>query len=481
MPQEIDVPVRDPELFRHVLPEGRFEELRRASQEARDLLDGRIVWNVNSTARGGGVVELLRPLVGYARGAGVDARWVVIDGSPEFFDLTKRIHNRLHGSEGDAGPLDEQARRLYEDVLAANLAGLAARVREGDVIILHDPQPAGLAPSLHSIAGALIWRCHVGVDTPNDLVREAWQFLLPYVGHADAAVFSREAFVWDGLDRDRVVIITPTIDVFTPKNEDLSPETVLAVLRAAALVGGRSEMPVTFARQDGTPARVERQAKIVEDAPVEPETPLVVQVSRWDALKDPVGVIRGFAEHVSPDTGAHLIYAGPAVEAVADDPEGMRVLREAMTARSLLPAEARARVHLVTLPMDDPDENAVMVNALQRHARVIAQKSLAEGFGLTVAEAMWKGRPVVASKVGGIQEQIVHEQSGILLEDPRDLGAFGEAITRLLNDPERAEQIGRNARARVQDRFLSARSLLDYFALIRQLVREESPRRRAAA
>ncbi|MGZ4409537.1 MAG: glycosyltransferase, partial [Gaiellaceae bacterium] len=113
MPQEIDVPVRDPELFRHVLPEGRFEELRRASQEARDLLDGRIVWNVNSTARGGGVVELLRPLVGYARGAGVDARWVVIDGSPEFFDLTKRIHNRLHGSEGDAGPLDEQARRLY--------------------------------------------------------------------------------------------------------------------------------------------------------------------------------------------------------------------------------------------------------------------------------------------------------------------------------------------------------------------------------
>ncbi|MGZ6593574.1 MAG: glycosyltransferase [Gaiellaceae bacterium] len=152
-----------------------------------------------------------------------------------------------------------------------------------------------------------------------------------------------------------------------------------------------------------------------------------------------------------------------------------------MIARSLLPAEARARVHLVTLPMDDPDENAVMVNALQRHARVITQKSLAEGFGLTVAEAMWKARPVVASKVGGIQEQIVHEQSGIVLDDPRDLEAFGKAITRLLSDPERAEQIGRNARSRVRDRFLSARSLLDYFALIRGLVREESPRRRAAA
>ncbi|MGZ6593573.1 MAG: hypothetical protein ACXVE5_16730 [Gaiellaceae bacterium] len=163
----------------------------------------------------------------------------------------------------------------------------------------------------------MIWRCHVGVDTTNDLVREAWEFLLPYVRHADAAVFSREAFVWDGLDRDRVTIITPTIDVFTPKNDDLSPETVLAVLRAAALVGGRSEAPVTFSRQDGTPARVEREAKIVEDAPVEPETPLVVQVSRWDALKDPIGVIRGFAEHVPAETGAHLLYAGPAVDAVA--------------------------------------------------------------------------------------------------------------------------------------------------------------------
>ncbi|MGZ6989347.1 MAG: glycosyltransferase, partial [Thermoanaerobaculia bacterium] len=377
MPQEIDVPVRDPELFRRVLPAKRFEELRRVSQEARELLSGRVVWNVNSTGRGGGVAELLRPLVGYARGAGVDARWVVIDGSREFFDLTKRIHNRLHGAPGDVSPLDEQARRLYEDVLAANLASFAPRVREGDVILLHDPQTAGMAPSLRSIAGALIWRCHVGMDTPNEFAREAWAFLLPYVRHADAAVFSREAFLWDGLDRDRVVIITPTIDVFTPKNEDLSPETVLAVLRAAALVGRGSKTPVTFSRQDGTPVRVERRATIVEDAPVEPETPLVVQISRWDALKDPIGVIRGFAEHVPPDTGAHLLYAGPAVEAVSDDPEGMRVLRDARIARSLLPAEARARVHLVTLPMDDPDENAVMVNALQRHARVITQKSLA--------------------------------------------------------------------------------------------------------
>ena len=215
MPQEIDVPARDPERFRSVLPEERFEEFRRASEEARQLLAGRIVWNVNSTARGGGVVELLRPLVGYARGAGVDARWLVIDGSPGFFEVTKRIHNRLHGSPGDGGALDEQARRLYEDVLAANLAEFAPRVREGDIVILHDPQPAGMAPALRAVAGALIWRCHVGVDEPNELVRQAWAFLLPYVRHADGVVFSREAFVWEGLDRDRVAVITPTIDAFT--------------------------------------------------------------------------------------------------------------------------------------------------------------------------------------------------------------------------------------------------------------------------
>ncbi len=474
MPQDVDVAIRDPERFRAVLPSERYEEFRRGMLEARELLAGRVVWNVNSTARGGGVVELLRPLVGYARGAGVDARWVVIDGTPGFFDVTKRIHNRLHGLEGDGGPLDEAARRLYEDVLAENLAAFVPRVRQGDIVILHDPQPAGLAPALRAVADALIWRCHVGVEEPNDLVRQAWSFLLPYVRHAHVDVFSREAFVWDGLDRDRVAIITPTIDAFTPKNEELEPEMVLAVLRAAGLVAdGAPAEPVTFRRPDGTPGRVERRAQIIEDEPLPPDVPVVVQVSRWDALKDPIGVIQGFADHVPADTGAHLVYAGPSVEGVADDPEAARLLRDSITTRSLLPEEARRRIHLATLPMDDLDENALMVNALQRHARVITQKSLAEGFGLTVAEAMWKGRPVVASRVGGIQEQIVDGESGILLGDPHDLEAFGAAITELLTDPERAQQIGRNARERVLDRFLSLRSLLDYLAVIRRILRSE--------
>jgi trehalose synthase len=270
-------------------------------------------------------------------------------------------------------------------------------------------------------------------------------------------------------------VIAPTIDVFTPKNEDIPPATVRAVLRVARLVvDGDDPEPVVFQRPDGTPGRVERQARVVEDAPLGPDDPVVLQVSRWDALKDPIGIIRGFAEHVPAETGAHLVYAGPDVEAVADDPEGARVFRQSVAERALLPDEIRSRVHLVSLPMDDVDENALMVNALQRHARVIVQKSLAEGFGLTVSEAMWKARPVVASRVGGIQDQIVHGESGVLIDDPRDLAAFGSAITELLVERELAERIGLQARERVRDRFLSVRSLLDYLEVIRGILRAAS-------
>jgi trehalose synthase len=481
-PTEIHVSPRDPGGFHSVLRPGMAAAFDRAIEEGHQLLHGRIVWNVNSTARGGGVVELLRPLVGYARGAGIDARWVVIDGSPEFFTVTKRIHNRLHGSPGDGGPLDDDARQIYESVLAANLQEFPARVRPGDVVILHDPQPAGLTAAMKEAGAAIIWRCHVGVESPNDIVRQTWEFLLPYVRPADVYVFSREAFAWDGLDRGRLVVIPPTIDVFSPKNADLDPDAVSKTLAISGLVPGAAEPgTVTFQRPDGTPGRVERRARIVEDAPLRPDVAAVVQVSRWDALKDPIGVVRGFAEHVPADTGAHLVYAAPDVEAVADDPEGLRVLRETIAVREALPEEARSRVHLASLPMDDLDENALIVNALQRHAAIILQKSLAEGFGLTVAEAMWKARPVVASRIGGIQEQIVDGESGILVDDPRDLAALGALITGLLDDAPRAERIGRNARERVRDLFLNARSLLDYLDVMRRIVRADASASERAA
>jgi trehalose synthase len=473
---EVDIPSKDPTRFRDVLPPERFEEFEHGCEEARRLLDGHAVWNVNSTARGGGVVELLRPLVAYARGAGVDARWMVVEGTPEFFALTKRIHNRLHGSLGDGGPLDENARRVYEDVLTRNLADFVDRVHPDDVVIVHDPQPAGLIHALKAAGALVIWRCHVGVDTPNDVTREAWAFLRPYVEEADVYVFSRQSFAWEGLDRTRIAIIAPTIDAFSPKNCDLDRETVRSILLVSGIVtGDEVPAPPPFPCQDGTPGRVERRARMFEDEPLREPDPVVLQVSRWDALKDPIGVIEGFAHHVPAATGAHLVYAAPAVDAVSDDPEGERVMREALAAREALPADARRHIHLAALPMDDLDENAIMVNALQRHARVIVQKSLAEGFGLTVAEAMWKARPVVASRIGGIQEQITDGETGILLDDPRDLRAYGAAVTALLMDPERAEEIGRRARERVRDRFISVRSLLDYFALIRRFVLVPSP------
>jgi trehalose synthase len=462
----VDISPVGPERFRDVLSPATLEAFEAGVREARDVLGGREVWNVNSTARGGGVAELLRPLVAYARGAGVDAHWAVIEGDPEFFAVTKRLHNKLHGIPGDGGPLDDGARRAYERALEQSAADLAARLRPGDVVILHDPQTAGMTRAVREAGASAVWRCHIGLDVPNDHAREGWAFLRPYVVDADAFVFSRRAFVWEGLDDARIHLIAPSIDAFAPKNQELDADTVAAVLRAAGIVTGGDGSAATYRRQDGTPGRVDSRASLIEDQPLSPDDPIVLQVSRWDALKDPLGVIEGFAAHV-PD--AHLVYAGPAVEAVSDDPEGERVLRDAIATREALPEEARRRIHLAALPMDDAEENAIIVNALQRHAAVVVQKSLAEGFGLTVAEAMWKGRPVVASRIGGIQDQIVDGDSGVLLEDPRDLEAYGTALRGLLADPPAAERMGGRARERVRDEYLSTRSLLEYLELIRTL------------
>jgi trehalose synthase len=468
VPESVEIAPVGSERLRDVLSDEQVAAFESGADEGRELLDGRTVWNVNSTAKGGGVVELLRPLVGYARGLGIDCRWEVIGGDPGFFDVTKRLHNRLHGAEGDGRPLDDAARAKYERTLRAEAEELAARIRRGDVVILHDPQTAGLVDPLRAAGARVIWRCHIGLDEPNATVRDAWAFLRPYVASADAYVFSRAAFVWEQLDSERIHLIAPSIDAFAPKNQDLDAETVRSVLLATGILrdGARPD-GATFARQDGSPGRVTRPAELYEDAPLAPEDPVVVQVSRWDELKDPLGVIRGFAEHVD---GAHLVYAGPAVAAVADDPEGEQVLGNALALREQLPPDARHRLHLACLPMDDAEENAIIVNALQRHARVVVQKSIAEGFGLTVAEAMWKARPVVASRIGGIQDQIEDGSSGVLLDDPRDLRAYGAAVARLLEDPRRAERIGDAARERVRDGFLSSRSLLDYLRVVRAVL-----------
>jgi trehalose synthase len=458
-----------PERIMSVLGPEQQADFARTIERGRELIGTRVIWNVNSTARGGGVAEMLASLLAYTRGAGLDARWVVIDGDPEFFRVTKRIHNMLHGTPGDGAGLGEEDQRVYAETAARNARELAAVVRPDDLVLLHDPQTAGLIEPIRACGAHVVWRCHIGVDRPNGLAHAAWEFLRPHVLLADSVVFSRETFVWDGLDRARVCVIPPSIDVFSAKNQDMPQEVTAAILRAAGLEEGEPLTPPVFSRRDGTPGRVDRAAERSGSPALPSGAPAIVQVSRWDRLKDPVGVLTAFVEDVAPGSGAHLVLAGPAVESVSDDPEGLDVLSQIGRHRAGCDRSVRDRIHLFTLPMDDVEENAAIVNALQRRADVIVQKSLAEGFGLTVAEAMWKARPVVASRVGGIREQIVDGRTGVLV-DAEDLAGFARAVAGLLDDPRRAAELGERAREHVREQFLGPRHLRQYVELFAQLL-----------
>jgi trehalose synthase len=316
----------------------------------------------------------------------------------------------------------------------------------------------------------VLWRCHIGADEPSELARKAHAFLLEYLAEADGYVFSHAGHVWGELDPARVTIIAPSIDAFSPKNQQLAPEQVLGILQAAGLLADAPGRDSTFTRADGTPGRVDRRAELIEEAPLKVDDRVVAQVSRFDRLKDPVGVLRGFAEHCGGRAAAHLVLAGPAMEAVSDDPEALEVWRELHAAWAGLDPAARRHVHLAALPMRDIDENAAIVNALQRHAEIVVQKSLAEGFGLTVAEAMWKGRPVIASRVGGIQDQAVDGISGVLLDDATNLVEFGAVLGALLADPARARRLGVAAQRRVRENYLGPRHLGQYLDLLQGLI-----------
>ena len=450
----------DPRRLEPLIGTARFELLVHRAAELRVLLGGRRVVNINSTATGGGVAEMLATLIGYVRGIGVEAEWLVIAGEPEFFAVTKRIHNGLYGSSGDGGDLGPRERATYERTIAANVARICDEVRPGDVVLVHDPQPAGLIAPLIERRANVVWRCHVGYDGANEWTDRAWAFLRPYVETAHAHVFSCESFAPPWVDRGRMRAIPPSIDPFTPKNAELGPPEILGLLAAAGVVSA----------QDAPPdARVTRPAEIVrEGPPPDVRVPLVVQVSRWDRMKDMVGVLDGFVDHVRAP--AQLVLAGPAVTGVSDDPEGEEVWDETRAAWSRLSPADRSRVLLAAIPMDHPVENALVVNALQRHASVVAQKSLAEGFGLTIAEAMWKSRPVVASAVGGIVDQVVDGETGLLVHDPHDLEGFGAAVQRLLDDRAEAARLARNGRNHIAEHFLGDRHLLQYAELLTELL-----------
>ena len=312
----------------------------------------------------------------------------------------------------------------------------------------------------------MVWRSHIGVEWQNEATRAAWDFLRPYLTAAHAFVFSRRQYAPSWIPPEQVWTIPPSIDPLSAKNQPLDAATVQAILATIGVLDAEPpRAPGRFVRRDGTAGEVTRAGLVTGEARPGPADPVVVQVSRWDRLKDMSGVLRGFAEYVVPGGAGYLMLVGPMVGGVTDDPEGAQVLAECLAQWRGLPAAARARVLLVTLPLDDVEENAAMVNAIQRHAQVVVQKSLAEGFGLTVAEGMWKGRPVVGSAVGGIVDQIA-DGTGVLLADPADLAAFGSAVRQLLDNPAAARRMGEAGQEYIRENFIGDRHLMQWGQLI---------------
>jgi trehalose synthase len=391
--QEVHISARSIQPFEALFDTERLHVLERRVAALREVLGSGAVWNINSTASGGGVAEMLRSLLRYARGLGVDVRWLVLDAPPEFFRITKRVHNGLHGSGGDGTPLGSEQAALFERVAHDNVLALESLVRRGDVVICHDPQTAGFVPALLRKGVRVLWRCHIGNERHEHEVDRAWAFLRPYLQDVPLAVFSREAYSPSWLRGKRTFVMPPNIDPFSAKNQMIEEPKIRAILAQVGLIEGPIDPDsCTFVRDDGSTGRVDREVGVLRmGRPASWDTPLVVQVSRWDAMKDPVGVLLGFARLIDPvaPRGAHLVLAGPSVHAVADDPEGAKVFGDVQQVLMTLPDAVRRCVHLAMLPMTDIEENAAIVNALQRHATIIVQKSLVEGFGLTVTEAMW--------------------------------------------------------------------------------------------
>lgn len=386
------------EEYKPIVGAGVVEELRILGNRLRN----RRVVNVNSTRVGGGVAEILNRLVPLLQEVGIDARWEVIRGTQEFFDLTKRMHNALHGKPDT---FTAQDREIYNTATEDNLASLDLGA---DIVFIHDPQPAGLIRARRELGNKWIWRCHIDVSAPAP---GAWEFIAPLVEKYDLAVFSAPQFSRELPIPE--VLIAPSIDPLSDKNRELRESEIEQVLQR---IGVRSDKPI------------------------------VTQVSRFDRFKDPLGVIDAF-KLARERVDCQLILVGGSA---TDDPEGAQVLKEVRER-----AADDADIHVVDLP---PTSN-VEINAIQRASTVVIQKSLKEGFGLTVSEALWKGKPVIAGAVGGIPLQITHKYSGILTHTVEGTAFW---IKMLLSAPEFAARLGENGREHVRNNFLLTRHMRDY-------------------
>lgn len=373
-------------------------------------LHGKVIQNVNSTSVGGGVAEILSRMVPLLKELGVDSRWDVIKGGREFFEVTKKFHNALHGKSEDI------TRHDFNIFMETSLKNMSEMDMYGDIVFIHDPQPIALVDKKRD--NKWIWRCHIDISSPN---RKVWGFLKHFVVKYDASVFSAPGF--SQRLPIRQFLISPSIDPLSDKNKDLPPEVVDSVLA---------------------------KYNIPRDKPI------ITQISRFDRLKDPIGVMEAYKK-VKYHVDCRLILAGGTAE---DDPEGLQVLEEVKEK-----ARQDKDIHILLLPQND-----IEVNALQRASTVIMQKSVKEGFGLTVAEALWKKKPVVASNVGGIPLQIKHKYSGLLC-GTIDAAAF--ALKQILNNPQYAAKLGENGHEHIKNNFLITRHLRDYMLLFLSLYHKE--------
>ncbi len=377
---------------------------------AAEKLEGKVVQNINSTAVGGGVAEILNRMVPFFKDLGIDARWDVIKGGDEFFAVTKKFHNALHGKQENITSHDFE---IFLDYGQQNIEQLDTY---GDIIFVHDPQPITLINK--KSFNKWIWRCHVDVSSPAPTV---WKFLKEFIDKYDAAVFSAPAF--SQILPIRQFLISPSIDPLSDKNKELPTDVIESVLQKYG---------------------------IVQDKPI------ITQISRFDRLKDPLGVIDAY-QLVKRHNDCQLILAGGTA---SDDPESVQVLEEVKQK-----AQSDPDIHILLMAQND-----IEVNALQRASTIIMQKSIREGFGLTVAEALWKAKPVVASAVGGIPLQVTHKHSGLLCYSVEG-AAF--AIKQLLNAPEYAKKLGVNGREHIRQNFLLTRHLRDYMLLFLSLYHTE--------
>ena len=403
--------------YEPIVGRSAIEELRLLAAK----LSGKVIQMINSTFVGGGVAEILSRMIPLLGQLGVDARWNVIKGNDEFFQVTKKFHNALHGRQET---VTEKDFAVFLETTQKNIEEMELY---GDILFVHDPQPIGLIASRSSVIASRrrsnpqkwLWRCHIDLSHPNE---EVWNFLQPFVVQYDASVFSAPAF-----SRElpmRQFLISPSIDPLSDKNKELPQQTIDSVLTKYT---------------------------------IPKDKPIITQVSRFDYLKDPVGVIQAF-ELVRKSIDCRLVFAGGTA---SDDPESDKVLAEVRQRAGNNPD-----IHILLIPPGSDIE----INALQRASSVIVQKSHREGFGLTVTEALWKAKPVVASAVGGIPLQVKNRFTGLL---SYGIEGTAYAIRQLLTNPQYASRLGENGREHVRYNFLITRHLRDYLLLFLALEHPE--------